>query len=327
MTLAEAFAMRPRRASAPRALRIGVLNNMPDAALLATERQFSGLIGEAAGGRDIELGWFALAGVERGERARAAMVGRYADARTLPDANLDGLIVTGAEPRAPELDAEPYWQALTWVIDWTQAAAIPTVWSCLAAHAAVLHLDGARRRRLPAKLSGVFVSDRAAGDLLLAGAPMRLVSPHSRLNGLLEDDLVAAGYRILTRSPEAGVDAFARRGPALALFFQGHPEYDANSLAREFSRDIARFLNGERGALPAPPSRYFDAATEARLARLADRVQRGARGDVIEQYREALARAGTSFSWRSSAVSLYRNWLAEAARTDRSPATAIAATA
>ena len=83
-------------------LTIGLLNNMPDGALQATERQFESRLAAASRGLDIELRFFSLPEVERGEHARARMRGVYADASALPAAGLDGLIVTGAEPRTPE---------------------------------------------------------------------------------------------------------------------------------------------------------------------------------------------------------------------------------
>ena len=68
----------------------------------------------------------------------------------LPAAGMDALIITGAEPRAEAIcDEEPYWPALTRLIDWAEIGTISTLFSCLAAHAAVLHLDGIKRRPLP----------------------------------------------------------------------------------------------------------------------------------------------------------------------------------
>jgi len=287
-------------------LRIGLLNNMPDAALCATERQFGDLLREAADETEIELVLFALPGVARSDKALANMAGRYEDAAGLADAGLDGLIVTGAEPRAARLDEEPYWPALAAAADWTRAAAMPTIWSCLAAHAAVLHFDGVERRPLPAKLSGVFASAPASADPLVAGAPFH--TPHSRLNGLDEGDLVRNGYDILTRSPDAGVDAFARRDGALALFLQGHPEYDAETLMREYLRDVGRFLRGERPVRPSTPANYFGMPTETRLARLAGRDRA-----TMADYEAALGAAAPQRAWRGSAVRLYRRWLDEAA--------------
>jgi len=300
------------RAGGPR-LVIGLLNNMGDGALAATERQFAGLLREAAGMQHVSLRLFTFTETPRGEAGQAYLAGRYADAALIADADLDGLIVTGAEPRAAALDAEAYWPAMTRVVDWGESAGVATIWSCLAAHAAVLRLDGVRRRPLPAKLSGVFTSETIWHDPLLEGAPAPRLAPHSRLNTLSEEDLVLHGYRILSRSAEAGVDAFVRRGRATQLFLQGHPEYDADTLMREYVRDMGRFARGERPERPAIPTGYFDEATELALTCLDRRAGRHKASDPIAALSDVLGRAQPEQSWRDSAVSLYRNWLAEIA--------------
>jgi homoserine O-succinyltransferase len=236
------------------------------------------------------------------------MRGRYAHIDRLPAAGLDGLIVTGAEPQAARLDDEPYWASLGRVVDWSRAAEIPTVWSCLAAHAAVLHLDGVQRRRLPAKRAGVFACVPARRHPLLAEAPGP-VTPHSRLNDLVESDLLPAGYQVLTRSPEIGVDLFIKPGPALALFFQGHPEYAAETLLREYLRDVGRYLRGERVVHPAPPAGYFGAGTLDTLGELASAREASRDPRRIADYVRATDRASSGATWRPWAVGIYRAWL------------------
>src|SRR6516165_8889898 len=119
---------------------IGLVNNMPDPAIRATERQFGNLINAAAGNLDVKLRYFSLPDVPRSESARATFLRFYEDIDELWKGGVDGLIVTGAEPQTPELAHEPYWPALTRLIDWAEDNTISTIWSCLAAHAAVLHI-------------------------------------------------------------------------------------------------------------------------------------------------------------------------------------------
>jgi homoserine trans-succinylase len=61
------------RAAGPRPINIGLVNNMPDAALVATEAQFQSLIARAAAGREVRLRLFSLPGVPRSAAAQAAM--------------------------------------------------------------------------------------------------------------------------------------------------------------------------------------------------------------------------------------------------------------
>ena len=82
------------------------------------------------------------------------------------------------------------------MIDWAEANTRSTIWSCLAAHAAVLHLDGIERQRLDAKCSGIFdcakVGERLADEERLA---RRSRYAHSRFNALRKSDLTARGYQ------------------------------------------------------------------------------------------------------------------------------------
>lgn len=227
-------------------LTIGLINNMPDTALKATERQFMKLLQAAAGPRRIRFHCFSLPSVKRSPEARWHVESEYSDLSDLRRQRFDGLIVTGAEPVAPELDQEPYWRDLTELIDWAKANTRSTIWSCLAAHAAVLHLDRIARRPLPAKCHGIFDCEAVTGDSLTRAAPAPLKVSHSRLNEIAESDLAQAGYQVLTRSAQAGVDVFVRQYASRFVFFQGHPEYDALSLQREYLRDIGRYLARER---------------------------------------------------------------------------------
>ncbi len=265
-------------------IEIGLLNNMPEAALEATEQQFLELLGAAAGDSWVHLRFFSLPGVPRSERGRSYLSQSYCDVTDIRRAELDGLIVTGTEPKAARLADEPYWPAFTQLVDWAARNTISTVWSCLAAHAAVLHLDGIERVLLREKRIGVFDCDKLSEHPLTSGLPARAAVPHARWNELSEDALNANGYQVLTRSPTAGVDTFVRQEQSLFLFFQGHPEYGAGALLSEFRRDVGRFLKGEREQYPAMPQHYFDAATEAALAAFRERAQsaagRGAAGGI-----------------------------------------------
>ncbi len=120
----------------------------------------------------------------------------------------------------------PIGRASTRVIDWAADNTRSTIFSCLAAHAAVLHLDGIKRVPLGQKLSGVFDCAVVADDPLLEGLGPELRVPHSRLNDLAAQELSAHGYRILTSSPRVGADMFVRQQKSLFVFLQGHPEYE-----------------------------------------------------------------------------------------------------
>jgi len=284
------------------AIQVGLVNNMPDTAMRATELQFARILKDAAGTLDVRLRLFSLSGVPRGELARSRMEGFYDDAAFLQAAPVDALVVTGAEPKSDDLRDEPYWGQLAHLIDWAETHTLSTLFSCLAAHAAVLHLDGVPRRPLPSKLSGVFNRARVDDDPLFfnMGGPSWV--PHSRRNDIAEADLVARGYRVLARLDNGQADIFTREPPGHSrfVFLQGHPEYDPHTLGREYLRDMGRFLRGEAEAAPAIPENYFDRATETRLA---------AAGADLSVHTQIVTGALPRSHWRDGTVRFFSNWL------------------
>ena len=93
------------------------------------------------------------------------------------------------------------------------------------------------------------------------------------------------------------------------LFLQGHPEYDADALLREYRRDVGRFLGGERESYPEMPHGYFDAEMTAALAAFRESALRQRRAGLIAHFPTPVAEKSMSHAWRGPAVRLYRNWL------------------
>jgi homoserine O-succinyltransferase/O-acetyltransferase len=292
-----------------RCIHIGLVNNMPDSALEATERQFRTLLSEAAEGNAVRLSLFALPEVPRSDETRCRMGSSYLSISELWDNRLDGLIVTGAEPVTPNLMDEPYWASLTQLIEWAEHNTHSSVWSCLAAHAAVLRIDGIGRRPFGDKLFGVFECANVSDHPLTAGVPAHFRMPHSRWNDIPENALSACGYRVLARLKHGGIDAFVKQRKNLFVFFQGHPEYEAASLLLEYRRDIRRFLNSERDLYPSMPQGYFDEHAAAALSVLRARALSDRRGQSFADFPAAMRAASVRSTWRPEAVRFYRNWL------------------
>jgi homoserine O-succinyltransferase/O-acetyltransferase len=291
------------------AIEIGIVNNMPDAALEYTERQFIGLLAAASGRTQVRVRLFALPQIPRGDLARRRLLSDYAEIDRLWDTRLDGLIVTGMEPGPGALPDEPYWRAFTDVIDWAERNTTSSIWSCLAAHAVVLHRDGIKRRPFAEKCFGVYECMKETDHPLLAGGPERTLVPHSRWNDVPADALEGAGYDVLTRSPEVGADMFVRHDRSLFVFLQGHPEYEPTSLLREYRRDVGRFLRHEREGFPAPPRHYLDAASERRLEAFRRRALSERNPELLERFPAAAIVERLANSWHAAALRLYRNWL------------------
>ena len=310
--------MRGGRASS--SLVIGLVNSMPGEALEHTERQFRAILAAASRNVTVRIRLFSL------DPPSPATASRYQHAAAIDPADIDGLIVTGMPPRAAALTDEPCWRALTALVDLAADRGIPTVWSCLAAHAAVLYMDGIARRLLPEKLSGLYACTRTRDDHpMLPRLPRRWRVPHSRYNELPADALAARGYDILSSSPEAGVDLFARQAGALFLFCQGHPEYDAPALLREYRRDVRQFLNGARDIYPAIPHGYFSPGVADLLAAFRASAMRARAPEAMAQFPLAACEDDLAHSWRNLAHGLYANWLAHLAAQRVRRSTAVTA--
>jgi homoserine O-succinyltransferase len=292
------------------ALAIGVLNNMPDSALISTEQQLFDLLHAAAGGREIRLKFYALPTVARSEWARRHISRFYFSIEELCSGTLDGLIVTGAEPQATQLPDEPYWADLIRVIEWAKTGTTSTICSCLAVHAAVLKIDGIDRRLLPEKCVGVFQHCRTNDHPLLEGVQPTSPMPHSRWNDVPEQALRAHGYEVLTRSAEAGVGVFAKhQASCLFVFLQGHPEYDALSLLGEYRRDIGRFLRRDSEQYPTMPRHYFEDEIEQTLLEFRNKAIADRRAELLVRFPVTQAALGVENTWREGARQLYYNWV------------------
>jgi homoserine O-succinyltransferase len=281
---------------------------MPDAALRTTERQVRDLLARAAGDHAVSLCIFSLPEVPRSEFGRLYVNQFHKPISELWGRDLAGLIVTGTEPKAPCLENEPYWPALAELIDWAEDHTVSTIWSCLASHAAAWRLDRIERHSLGKKMFGVFECHRVINHMLVSGLPQRLV-PHSRYNGLAGEELLGAGYQILSLSELAGVDLFIRQRNSLFVFLQGHPEYDAAALFGEYRRDVRRFLSGDVERYPDLPYGHFGDEAAAALLEFRERAILERNSCLLESFPAETVGRQLTDPWRDSATRLYANWL------------------
>ena len=297
---------RPKRER--KRIEVGLINNMADQALKVTERQFETLLAEAADDFDLRLRIFSLNGTPRSAFAREYIAASYEPASAVLRSDLHALIFTGAQPQADGLNEEPYWGELVELIEWAKLNTASTILSCLAAHAAVLHLDGIQRRPLAEKCTGVFAFTVKRTHALMGRKGEARSIPHSRYNGLLESELEEAGYSVLNSSAAHGVDTFTKSFGSQFVFLQGHPEYYANSLAREYRRDMELYLRRQTERKPARPRGYFGTRAEAELCALERRAYDDRASVPIDDLSVIVSSAPAEAAWRSSAVSFYRNW-------------------
>jgi homoserine O-succinyltransferase len=291
-------------------IRIGLVNNMPDAALEDTEKQFFSLIDGACEELPVRVSLYSLDGIPRGEFGRRHIQDSYSGFNELVNDRPDAIIVTGTEPREQNLRKETYWGPLSKLMDWAEKETISTLLSCLASHASVLHSDGIERQRLTQKRFGIFKETMVHDCPLTTGFSRFVRMPHSRWNDLGEADLTACGYHILTRSENGGVGVFAKqKRNSLFLYSQGHPEYSTQTLLKEYRRDVKRFLTGERDTYPEMPEGYFDEESSALLAEFQEQTMANPSKTAGLAFPYEAISERVQNGWHSFGTTLYHNWL------------------
>lgn len=301
-------------------LHIGLLNMMPDAALHATERQFMRLVAASGASVQCYVHPFTIEGVVREGEAKGHVETYYEDFARLRNDGLDALIITGANPKEDEIADEAFWRPLVAAMDWARAHVSSIYMSCLASHAAFKHYYGIERTLLPRKRWGVY-SHRVVdeGHPLVAAIDSPFDLPHSRLNDVPRAELEAAGLRVLVDSEQAGVLAAVDPDGVGGVYFQGHPEYDVQSLLKEYKREVSRFIQGEREDYPPFPENYFGSAAATLLEAYGRDVQRAVRGNRAPPPFPEQAVAGTlQNTWAGLGATVFENWLALVRRTHAS---------
>jgi homoserine O-succinyltransferase/O-acetyltransferase len=301
----------PDAAEGPVRWKCALVNNMPDTAFGATERQFVDLLNAGSGSETVVVTRHTMAGVPRGERIRARIAAEYRPLDDIISDPPDLLVMTGANPIESRIENEPYWSDLHGLLKWGSENVPAMVLSCLSAHAALAVFDGVERTTLPVKCTGVFAQKADPTHPLTAGFDGPVVLPHSRLNTVPTAAVAAAGYAVALQSPEVGWSVITKTvGRSQVVLVQAHPEYDPSSLVREYRRDVRRYTGHECDQLPCLPRDCVAGPDRDGLRRLHQRVLGGERDPALVAafpFDEVGARA--PWPWRGAALRLYANLL------------------
>lgn len=168
------------------------------------------------------------------------------------DQYFDGLIITGAPVEHLPFEEVDYWEEFTQVIDWSKTHVFSTLHICWGAQAGLYYRYGVDKHQMAQKLSGIYPQDvLKEGHLLLRGFDDLYVSPHSRHTEILKEDIVnKTNLEILVSGKEVGISILASRDLREVYSF-GHLEYDRDTLAKEYFRDL------DAGLGPHIPENYF----------------------------------------------------------------------
>jgi len=305
----------PERADSQdiRALHIGLLNMMPDAALAATERQFFRLISSSNTISQFYVHPFTFPQIERGEHARAHIDQYYEPLEQVQEQGLDALIISGANITQPNLAEEVFWDPLKDLVDWAEQHVTSTLCSCLASHAVFQFRYGLHRRGLNEKMWGVFphrVTDPT--HPLVSDTNSRFDVPHSRFNEVTPEQCRSAGLHVLVEGETPGVQLAVSPDGFRMVFFQGHPEYDKISLLKEYKREVGRYIDGESADYPPFPANYFDLRSRALLDEYRQHLENAmAAKKSPPAFPEDLLTDQIENTWHDSGEAVVGNWIGQ----------------
>ena len=276
-TLAEEniFVMTDERAGHQdiRPLQILMLNLMPTK--IDTETQLSRLLGNTP--LQVELTLMHTSSHKSKNTSEDHLLAFYTTFDKVKDRYFDGLVITGAPVEMLEFEEVEYWDELCEIMEWSTTHVHSTFHICWGAQAGLYYHFGVQKKTLDKKMFGVFphIADYKR-SMLFRGFDDVFMVPHSRHTTIDREDLEnIPGLKILASSPEAGVFALSTK-KGRQIFITGHPEYDAETLGREYWRDV----NANK-PIEIPKNYYPDNdPTKAPVS-----------------------------TWRSSANLLYCNWL------------------
>jgi homoserine O-succinyltransferase len=164
----------------------------------------------------------------------------------------DGMIITGAPVENLEFEDVDYWDELCQIMEWSSHNVFSTLHICWGAQAGLYYHYGVPKVKLPKKMFGVFRHKiLRLNSPFFRGFDDEFYMPHSRYTAVCEADILTREeLEYLASSDEAGVFA-VKSADNRRFFIMGHPEYDADTLSREYLRDV------EKGLEIAVPQNYF----------------------------------------------------------------------
>ena len=154
----------------------------------------------------------------------------------------DGLIITGAPVEKLDFEDVDYWKELSELLEWSKTHVFSCFFICWAAQAALHYFYGVSKQLLEHKLTGVYLHHTNINKMqrkILRGFDYQFYAPHSRYTTVSKEDIEKIDeLDILAESDEAGVYIVASKDGS-RFFITGHPEYDPDTLDKEYRRDLA----------------------------------------------------------------------------------------
>lgn len=223
-----------------RPLHIIILNLMPTK--IETETQILRLLSNTPLQVDVEL--LQVKSHVAKNVSQEHMLKFYKTFDDVKNRKFDGMIVTGAPVEMMPFEEVDYWDELCEIFDWAKTNVYSTYNICWGAQAALYYKYGVPKYILDEKLFGVF--KHRPLDLyhpLLRGFSDVYYVPHSRHTETRREDIAEVkDLQILSYSDEAGVHLISDMA-CRNFFCTGHSEYDSDTLAKEYFRDLKKGMN------------------------------------------------------------------------------------
>lgn len=218
-----------------RPLKILLLNLMPKK--IETETQLSRLLGNSPLQVDLEL--IHTKSHKSKNTSAEHLLAFYKTFDDVKDQTFDGMIITGAPVELLPFHEVEYWEELCTIMEWTKTHVHSTFHICWGAQAGLYYHFGIDKKPLDKKMFGIFPHKADyKKSILFRGFDDVFMVPHSRHTTVdIEDIKKCSELKILASSEEAGVYAVAT-AEGKQIFITGHSEYDANTLANEYFRDL-----------------------------------------------------------------------------------------
>ncbi len=218
-----------------RPLKILLLNLMPKK--IETETQLSRLLGNSP--LQVELELIHTKSHKSKNTPAEHLLAFYKTFDDVKHRTFDGLIITGAPVENMPFEEVEYWDELCEIMEWSKTHVHSTFHICWGAQAGLYYHFGIDKKPLDKKMFGVFKHKADyKKSILFRGFDDEFMVPHSRHTTVdIEDVRKVPEIKILASSEEAGVYAMAT-AEGKQIFITGHSEYDANTLANEYFRDL-----------------------------------------------------------------------------------------
>lgn len=218
-----------------RPLKLVILNIMPTK--IVTETQLLRLLGNTP--LQIEIDFLHMKTHTSKNTPAEHLQAFYKDFDDIKSDKYDGMIITGAPVEKMDFEDVNYWEELKEIMDWSQQHVTSILHICWAAQAGLHHHYGVPKYPLEKKMFGIFEHKvLRKKSKLLRGFDDYFYAPHSRHTEVRRCDVEKIPeLQILAESDEAGLYIVASKDRR-NIFVTGHSEYDADTLHREYMRDL-----------------------------------------------------------------------------------------